>query len=142
MAWRRCGPGCAVAGRSRTRYSWRFPAARRSVLSLSAYATKIGRSLVRAKAAVKLFDPQDGNGVDWRMMAEILFFAAFDALDRLPDDQRHRIAKSVESGAFKRYSAADADEFAANRTGQGRAVAPPSNAADFTPSEPGPGKLP
>jgi len=38
------------------------------------------------KAAVKLFDRQDGEGVDWRMTAEILFFAAFDALDRLPDD--------------------------------------------------------
>jgi hypothetical protein len=74
------------------------------------------------------------------MMAEVLFFAAFDALDRLPDDQRHHVAKSVHAGAYKRFSGADADEFAANRTGQGRAVSPPSNAADFTPSEPGPGK--
>jgi hypothetical protein len=77
-------------------------------------STKDGAAAV-LKAAVKLFDKGDGNGVDWRMMAEILFFAAFDALD-----QRHRIAKSVESGAFKRYSAADADEFAANRAGPGR----------------------
>jgi hypothetical protein len=100
-------------------------------------STKAGGAAV-LKAAVKLFDPGDGNGVDWRMMAEVLFFAAFDALDRLPDDQRHRIAKSVESGAFKRYSAADAEEFAARKTGQGGPVSSPSTAADFTPSEPGP----
>src|SRR5262249_22718840 len=43
------GLGYTVVERSRTRYPWRIPAARRqSVLSLSAYATKIGRSLVPA----------------------------------------------------------------------------------------------
>jgi hypothetical protein len=46
----------------------------------------------------------------------------------------------VEAGAYKRFSAADADDFA------GEMVAVPSNAADFKPleaeAEAGPGKLP
>jgi hypothetical protein len=36
-------------------------------------------------AAVKLFDRRDGEGVDRRMLTEILFKAAFDVLDRLPE---------------------------------------------------------
>jgi hypothetical protein len=99
-------------------------------------STKDGAAAV-IKAAVKLFDRQDGNGIDWRMMAEILFFAAFDALDRLPDDQRHHVAKSVHAAAYKRFSGADADEFAASKTGPGEAVSSPSNTADFKSSEPG-----
>jgi hypothetical protein len=48
------GLGCTVVERSQTRYPWRIPAARRqSVLSLSAYATKIGRSLVPAKVVME-----------------------------------------------------------------------------------------
>jgi hypothetical protein len=88
------------------------------------------------KAAVKLFDKGDGEGVDKRLMAEILFFAAFDALDRLPDDQRHHVAKSVHAAAYKRFSGADADEFAASKTGPGDTVSAPSNTADFKSSGP------
>jgi hypothetical protein len=47
------GHGCAVV-EPRTRYPWRIAAARRhNVLSLSAYATKIGRSLVPAMKSLR-----------------------------------------------------------------------------------------
>jgi hypothetical protein len=66
-------------------------------------STKDGAAAVY-KAAVKLFDKGDGDGVDKRLMAEILFFAAFDALDRLSDHQRHYVAKSVHAAAYKRFA--------------------------------------
>jgi hypothetical protein len=47
----------AVVERSRTRYPRRISARRHSVLALSAYATKIGRSLVPAQA---IWAPNDG----------------------------------------------------------------------------------
>jgi hypothetical protein len=100
-------------------------------------SAKDGAAAVIA-AAVKLFDRQDGKGVDPRMMAETLFFAAFNALDGLPEDQRHTVAKSVHAGAYRRFSGADADEFAASKTGQGEMVSAPSNTADFKSSGPGP----
>jgi hypothetical protein len=37
---------------------------------------------------MKLFDKGDGDGANWRLCAESLFRVAFEALDRLPDDQK------------------------------------------------------
>jgi hypothetical protein len=93
------------------------------------------------KTAVKLLDRQDGKGVEQRMFVEILFHAAFDVLDGLPEDQRHPLAHRVHAGAYKRFSAADAGESVASKTGPGEGVASPSNTVDFEPSEPGPGTL-
>jgi hypothetical protein len=59
---------------------------------------------------VKLFDRQDGEGVNWRVIAETLFKAAFDVLDRLPDDQRQALARRVYTGAY--------DRAAGNREGE------------------------
>src|SRR4051812_37032353 len=79
------------------------------------------------KATVKLYDQGDGAGVDWRVIAETLFKAAFDVLDRLPDDQRQFVAKSVHAGSYRRFSGADAGDFAPSKTGPGEGVSPPSN---------------
>jgi hypothetical protein len=54
--------------------------------------------------AVKLFDRQDGEGVNWRMIAETLFKAAFDVLDRLPEDQKRAVARRVHEGAYDRMA--------------------------------------
>lgn len=35
---------------------------------------------------VKLFDCRDGESVGWRLIGKTLFRAAFDVLDKLPDD--------------------------------------------------------
>jgi hypothetical protein len=45
-------------------------------------STKDGAAAVIA-AATKLFDRQDGEGVEKRLLASILFTAAFDVLDRI-----------------------------------------------------------
>jgi hypothetical protein len=54
--------------------------------------------------ALKLFDRQDGNGADWPLMASSLFKAAFEALDRLPDDVCRKLAVRVHSGAYDRVT--------------------------------------
>ena len=50
--YRKCGLGCAVV---RAEPDTLTLAARRSVLGLSAYATKIGRSLVPANSGLKIY---------------------------------------------------------------------------------------
>jgi hypothetical protein len=55
------------------------------------------------KAAVKLFDRQDGNGVEKRLLAEILFLAAFETLDQVEqEDRRKMLAGRVHIGAYNR----------------------------------------
>jgi len=60
-----------------------------------------GAALIRAHA-LTLFDRHNGDGADWRMMADSLFKAAFDTLDRLPDDARTSMARRVHAGAYER----------------------------------------
>lgn len=53
---------------------------------------------------VKPHDRQDGQGVNWRLMTETLFRAAFDLLDKLPDDQRRAVALRVHEGSYRRMT--------------------------------------
>jgi hypothetical protein len=80
------------------------------------------------KATVKLFDRQDGEGVNWRVIAETLFKAAFDVLDRLPDDQKQAIARRIHAGAYDRM-AGNAGSNSGESTGPDRAAEPPSPGA-------------
>lgn len=68
-----------------------------------------GAALV-VQFVVKLFDRHDGEGVNWRVIAETLFKAAFDVLDRLPEDQKQAVARRVYTGAY--------DRAAGNREGE------------------------
>jgi hypothetical protein len=104
-------------------------------------STKDGAAAVIA-AAVKLFDRQDGEGVDRRLLAEILFTAAFDVLDRLPNDQRQPLARRVHAGSYERTSGNHGSDFAPSKTGPGDGVSAPSNTAGFKSSGPGPENLP
>jgi hypothetical protein len=89
---------------------------------------------------VKLYDRQDGQGVNWRIIAEALFKAAFDVLDKLPDDQRERLARRVYSGAYERFlSAADGDS-GSSKTGSPEGDNAPSNALALKSSRPRPPK--
>jgi hypothetical protein len=83
------------------------------------------------KATVKLYDRQDGEGVDWRLIAETLFLAAFDVLDRLPDDQKKAVARRVHAGAYDRTAGNPIIDSAPSKTGPVRAGSSPSNTADF-----------
>src|SRR5690242_2306712 len=73
---------------------------------------------------MKLFDRQDGDGANWRLCAESLFRVAFDALDRLPDDQKQALALRVHAGAYERMAGHAEGGFTAGNEGQGRDAEP------------------
>ena len=62
-----------------------------------------GAGLVRL-FAVQLFDQGDGRGVNWRVIAEILFKAGFGVLDELPEREKEAFAKCVHAGAYARMT--------------------------------------
>jgi hypothetical protein len=61
-----------------------------------------GAALVR-KFAIKLFDRDEGEAANWPLIADTLIKAAFDALDRLPDDaSRAALLRRVNAGSYDR----------------------------------------
>jgi hypothetical protein len=96
------------------------------------------------RAAVKLFDRHDGNGVDKRLLAEILFHAAFETLDQVVQEDRRKIlAGRVHVGAYNRIVGnKDGDDFSPSNTGPGGRNLTPANTFDLKSSEPGPEKQP
>jgi hypothetical protein len=59
-----------------------------------------GAVLVR-KFAIKLFDRDEGEAANWRLIADTLFKAAFDATDRSPDDaSRALLLRRVHTGSY------------------------------------------
>jgi hypothetical protein len=89
---------------------------------------------------MKLFDRQDGDGANWRLCAESLFRVAFEALDRLPDDQKKRLARRVHASAYDRISGNPESDFASSKTGPIEGGQSPSNTFDLKSSPEGPGK--
>jgi hypothetical protein len=64
-----------------------------------------GAELVR-KFAIKLFDREEGEAANWPLIADTLFKAAFDALDRSPDDaSRVSLLRRVNTGSYDRLTA-------------------------------------
>jgi hypothetical protein len=64
-----------------------------------------GAVLVR-KFAIKLFDREEGEATNWPLIANTLFKAAFDALDRSPDDaSRAALLRRVNAGSYDRPAA-------------------------------------
>lgn len=100
-----------------------------------------GAALIRAYA-LKLFDRQDGNGANWRMMADSLFKAAFEALDRLPDDACRKVAARVHIGAYERVVDGPKVDSAASNSRPTRAENLPLNTADLKSNEPASAKGP
>ena len=92
------------------------------------------------KAATKLFDRQDGEGVDRRLLAEILFKAAFETLDRLPEAQKQAIARRVHAGAYDRVSGNSDGDFSASKTGPCEGGQSPANTIDLKSSPDAPRK--
>ena len=74
--------------------------------------------------AIQLYDRHDGEGVNWRVIAEALSAAAFDVLDRLPDEVCRSVARRFHEGAYERVAngpkvKADAPELGAGAMSSG-----------------------
>src|ERR1700736_2743233 len=107
----------------------RSPAARTPKKPANAEA---GAALVR-KFAVKLFDQDEGEAANWKLIAETLFKAAFDALDRSPDDaSRVALLRRVHAGSYDRLTADHATSETQALMGQNEAAP-----ADLQSSGPG-----
>lgn len=86
------------------------------------------------RAGTKLFDRQDGEGVEKRLLASILFTAAFDVLDRITDeDQRKALARRVHAGAYDRMVGNKESGFSAGNEGPGQDAGPSPGAGLHTP---------
>lgn len=94
--------------------------------------SEAGAALVR-KFAIKLFDRDEGEAANWNLIAETLFKAAFDALDRSPDDaSRVALLRRVHTGSYDRLTA----DPAASKT---PALTAQNEAAPADLQSPGPG---
>src|SRR5215813_9951588 len=79
-------------------------------------------------------DRQDGEGVEKRLLASILFTAAFDVLDRITDeDQRKALARRVHAGAYDRMVGNKESGFSTGNEGPGQDAGPSPGAGLHTP---------
>ena len=91
-----------------------------------------------AALMLKLFARQDGEAVDRRLMAETLFRAAFDALDRLPDDACRLVARRVHEGSYGRMTDGPKSDSAASNSSADRAQSADLNTGVLKSSRPNP----
>jgi hypothetical protein len=69
-------------------------------------ATAEAGALLVRKFAIKLFDRDEGEAANWPLIAETLFKAAFDALDKSPDDTRRTmLLRRIHAGSYERLTA-------------------------------------
>ena len=72
--------------------------------------------------------------MDKRLLASILFTAAFDVLDRIADDeQRKKLARRVHAGAYGRMVGNEESGFVAGNEGPGRDNEPSPGAGPLAP---------
>lgn len=90
---------------------------------------------------VKLYDRQDGQGVDWKLIADTLFRASFEVLDKLPDDACRTVARRVHEGSYGRMTEGPKTNSAASKSGPDQVVSELANIAGFKSPKPDPGKL-
>ena len=75
-----------------------------------------------------------------RLLAESLLRVGFEALDRLPDDQKKALASRVHAGAYDRASGNSEGDFAPSKTEPGEGGQSPSNISVLKSSPGGPEK--
>jgi hypothetical protein len=97
-------------------------------------ATAEAGALVVRKFAIKLFDRDEGETANWPLIAETLFKAAFDALDKSPDDtHRTMLLRHIHAGSYERLAPDSA-------TNEARAMTSQNEAASIELTSPGSGK--
>jgi hypothetical protein len=96
-------------------------------------ATAEAGALLVRKFAIKLFDRDEGEAANWPLIAETLFKAAFDALDRSPNDtHRMTMLRQLHAESYERLAADPATNKAQAITGQNEAAC-----IDLTSPDPG-----
>ena len=91
-----------------------------------------GALLVRT-FAIKLFDRDEGEAANWPLIAETLFKATFDALDKSPNDARRTmLLRHIHAGSYERLAADPATNEAQAMTSQNEAAC-----VDLTSPDPG-----
>ena len=87
---------------------------------------------------VKLYDRQDGQGVDWRLIAETLFRASFDVLDHLPDEACRSVASPRPCRVIRAGNRGPKTNSAASNSPVAGAGNAPSNTAGLKSPRPKP----
>ena len=83
--------------------------------------SEAGAVLVR-KFAIKLFDRDEGEAANWPLIADTLFKAAFEALDKSPSgDGRTALLRRVNAGSYERLAADPAENKTPALTGRKQA---------------------
>ena len=83
-----------------------------------------------AAAVVPIFDSKDGHGANWRMMCLSVFLAGFQMLEKLPEDDRRKIAARIQERVYPYTLAGPVDlDFWVSKTGPEGADPEPSNTA-------------
>jgi DNA-directed RNA polymerase specialized sigma24 family protein len=96
-------------------------------------ATAEAGALLVRKFAIKLFDRDEGEAANWPLIAETLFKAAFDALDKSPDDTRRTmLLRHIHAESYERLAADPATNEAQAMTSQNEAAR-----IDLTSPDPG-----
>lgn len=96
-----------------------------------------GAAHVRA-FMLKLFVRDDGEAVDRRLIAETLFRASFDALDKLPDEVCRSVARRVHEGSYGRMVNGPKTDSGASNSGPRESDLTPSNTAGLKSPHPRP----
>ena len=90
---------------------------------------------------VKLCDKQDGQGVNWRMITDTLFRAAFNVLDELPDHQKTAVARLVHEESYRQMTEDSGEAAGAGKSETAGSVPAPSNTAVFKSTAPRPPRV-
>ncbi len=56
-------------------------------------------------AAVPVFDPHDGYGADWKLIAQSMIYAAQTIIKDLPEDERQLLAAQIHQQIYDRFLA-------------------------------------
>jgi hypothetical protein len=78
--------------------------------------------------------------VNWRVIAEALFKAAFDVLDKLPVEHRESLARRVHTGGYGRFLSAAKEDNQPSKTAPAESVEAPSNTFNAKSPRPRPPK--